>query len=177
MVALGIANNSYDERPTDTRTPYLRDTAEWFPSIPDESLCLNESSYAEKQRRPLEYRLLAVVLFGGSKGVHLRKLIGITLWARHGQVCGMDFIYNTDIDGRKVHTLGLSRPLADAQSDLFGIYERTEEHKFDFQIDGRGGELITSIDMPERDRSDIELRGVDMYGLRVSSTSLNIPTL
>lgn len=110
-----------------------------------------------------EYRPLAVVLFGGSKGAHLKKLIGITVWVAEEYVYGIDFIYNTDADGRTVHTLGRTGPFHEKRHQRDATYKTGIDVKHDFPIDGPGSEQIAGVQIqigPDK----------DMQGLRVSFT-------
>ncbi|KAI9738737.1 MAG: hypothetical protein M1834_008242 [Cirrosporium novae-zelandiae] len=164
MVSLGISNNrSVDEnkmimagalktrRAQAQAKPFLRDAAQWFPDIPYKNVCLNETFFSEPPRSPLRYQPLTMVVYGGPQGIHLSKLIGITVSIRDShKLYGIDFIYNVEVDGQKIHTLGCHAPVSDMDGLLTESSGRPARQEIHFLIDGPDGEIITGVDILQR---------------------------
>ncbi|KAL1970940.1 hypothetical protein VTN77DRAFT_2774 [Rasamsonia byssochlamydoides] len=158
MVSLGFSSEGASDVDTCNQRSTLRDTAQWFPDVPDDSFCLNETAFREIPRQPLEYRPLTVLLYGGPQGVHLNKLIGITVWiVDFERIYGIDFAYNTAVDGQKVHTLGRSGPFSDAEPRSYGPCDNSTDQRIDFPIDGPGGEIIEGVDVQQTEY--LQIRG------------------
>src|SRR5436190_7915397 len=108
-----------DEAVPPVITLSLRDTAQWFPDVPDESVCLNEASFLASFSTPhlrSQYRPLTVMLYGGRQAMHLSKLVEIAVWiVDFERIYGIDFTYEIEVDGKKVHTLGRRGPFSDSE--------------------------------------------------------------
>ena len=108
----------------------LQHAALWYPTIPDTDLCLNEASFIGEALSAPGYRPLSWILFGGPKGIYLQHLTQVTV-SRLGNLDSIYFHYDTDeIVGQK--KLGRRR-----------VTESSEFMRF--PIDGRGGEIITTL--------------------------------
>ncbi len=171
MVSLGISDNksiNMDDRVPPADTSSIRDTAQWFPDVPDENLSLNEASFSDMPRQPLKYRPLTMMLYGGLQGIHLSKFIGIKVWiVDFERIYGIDFMYNNEVDGQKVHTLGRRGPFSDTEPRSYEPCDSSTEQSIDFQVDGTGGEIIDGVDIQEA--KDFPFTGI--RGFRVSLTS------
>ncbi|KAK2880156.1 hypothetical protein FQN49_000503 [Arthroderma sp. PD_2] len=151
MVSLGISRN--ESIPIDGETSRqehlgLRESAQWVPEVPDDRLCLNESSFENFTDGSQIYLPLTTAIYGGLGGVHLKKLIRITVWVfDYLNIYGIDFVYNVKVEGRLVHTLGRAGPFLDTARRGYEPYDSSTDLKVDFQIDGPGGEVIDKIDI------------------------------
>ena len=76
-----------------------------------------------RERRPYN-----MDLFGGPHGEHLSKLVQVIVWIVDlDRTYDIDFIHNTEVDGRKFHTLGRRGPFSNA--------ERREKPPYDSSTD------------------------------------------
>lgn len=168
LVSLGISDNNsinIDEGVPPTGTSFLRDTAQWFPNVPDEKLSLNEASFSELPRQPLKYRPLTMMLYGGMQGIHLSKLTEIVVWiVDFENIYGIDFMYNVEVDGQRVYTLGRRGPFLDTEPRSYEPCDSSTDQRICFQIDGPGGEIINGVDIQETKHFEIR-------GFRVSLAS------
>ncbi|KAK3178681.1 hypothetical protein OEA41_000818 [Lepraria neglecta] len=131
LVTLAVAEPT---RPLDQisepQEPSLQHAALWYPTIPDTDLCLNEASFIGEALSAPGYRPLSWILFGGPKGIYLQHLTQVTV-SRLGDLDSIYFHYDTDgIVGQK--KLGRRR-----------VTEFSEFMRF--PIDGKGGEIITTL--------------------------------
>jgi len=111
----------------------LRDTALWYPNIPESNLHLNESSFIGENPLTAQYRPLFWVHFGGPGGIYLQHLIGISALDL-GLLCSIEFHYNKE----KVSTV----------SRRLGRRKETEYSRvIRFSIDGPGGERIETVEV------------------------------
>ena len=113
----------------DSAEPPLRATALWFPAIPPRYLCLNDASFVRISQSMSGYRPISWILFGACEG-ELLNLTGVTV-SHKGKKFNICFHYD-------------SSELQDQQLELGSNYLSTDniEH---FPIDGKGGELITTL--------------------------------
>ena len=109
----------------------LRYNSLWYPTVPDTSLCLNEESFISEPPSAPGYRPLFWILFGGPKGTYLQNLTQVTVDC-YGNLSSIEFHYDTDgIVSRK----------------KLGRRRFTDSTKLmQFPIDGRGGEIITTLE-------------------------------
>lgn len=110
----------------------LRDSAFWYPRIPEKGLNLNECGFTARENAMKRYEPICWTLFGGSAGIYLRSLTGISVTTDVGCPRVIEFHYNSEDVPLECRKLGRSTP-----SD----YARTMH----FEIDGRGGEVIDSL--------------------------------
>jgi hypothetical protein len=167
LVSLGISDTSLldtAEVMLPEATLSLRDTAQWYPDVPDKSLCLNEATFPGMSCKPFDYRPLAMMLYGGPQAMHLSKLVEIAVWIVDVDgIYGIDFTYNAEVDGKKVHTLGRCGPLPDLESTLYEPLDDSTDQRIIFPIDGPGGEKINGV--------DIQTKSLQMKSFRVSLSS------
>ncbi|KAL9096797.1 MAG: hypothetical protein Q9163_006413 [Psora crenata] len=107
----------------------MRNTALWFPTIPDQKLHLNESSFTGELPSTSGYHPLAWILFGGSDGNELSTVTGVTVLCG-GIIGSIEFTHATTQNGKQ--KLGRRRPHGSARFHHF-------------TIDGPGGEIITEL--------------------------------
>jgi len=110
----------------------IRHHALWYPTVPPPHLNLNEGSYAGTKPTALEYSPFFWSQFGGSYGECLRHLTCISVM-RLGQLCSVEFEYDTDDSAVNVRKLGRR-----------GSTDYSQVTKF--PIDGPSGEIVTSIE-------------------------------
>lgn len=110
----------------------LRDSAFWYPRIPETSLNLNESGFAARENAMKRYEPICWTLFGGPAGIYLRSLTGISVTADVGCPRVIEFHYKSEDVPLECRKLGRCSP-----SD----YAKTMH----FEIDGPGGEVINSL--------------------------------
>ena len=133
MVSLGVAEKFSPGIEMSIQTKTLRDSALWYPDIPESGLCLNDDSFTGEDPSAIGYRPLCLALFGGPGGIYLRSLTEISV-TRLGPLCSIDFHYNTD----KVP----------AEWCKLGRHKCTEyEQVMRFAIDGPGGEIIDTVEV------------------------------
>lgn len=140
MVSLAIAETSYSclEGPAD-KAESLRDSALWFPEIPESHLHLNETCFTGIDTPASEFRPLCYVLFGGSSVTNLQPLTKISVLSRGSCIIVIDFHYDTG----SIRRLGRQRHQLSA-------YETS-----DFLIDSVQGEVIKTIEV-DLDHEDVE---------------------
>ena len=134
MVSLGVAeiSSSHIKMPMG-QSESLRDTALWYPEIPEPGLYLNEDCFTGEDPSTVGYRPLCWTLFGGSGGIYLRCLTEISATCL-GSLCGIEFHYNTDEVPSRWRRLGLRKS--------------TEySHVMRFPVDGPGGEIIKKVEV------------------------------
>src|ERR1700726_3765027 len=96
MVSLGVAEKfSTPNEISMEQSKSLRDTALWYPNIPNPCLCLNDNYFTGEDPSVAGYRPLCWTLFGGPGGIYLRFLTEISV-IRLGSLCSIEFPYNTD---------------------------------------------------------------------------------
>jgi hypothetical protein len=129
MVSLAIAETSYSclDGPAD-KADSLRDSALWFPKIPESHLHLNETYFTGINAPAFEFRPLCYTLFGGS-GVTNQSLTKISVLCRGSSVMAIDFHYDTS----NIRRLGRQRLRPSAYNTSC------------FLIDGAQGEVIKTI--------------------------------
>ena len=163
LVSLGISDSSLIKTNTSSAVALsLRDTAQWFPDVPDERLYLNEASFPGISCKVFEYQPLTVMLYGGPQAVRLSKLIEIAVWVVDVErIYGIDFTYNIEVDGRKVHTLGRRGPFPGTEPRSYEHCDSSTDQRVGFQIDGPGGEIIDGVDIQQ-------MKGLEIGGFRAS---------
>ena len=109
----------------------LRATALWSPALPPQGLYLNDAFFVRMSQSMSGYRPMSWILFGGCEGERLRNLIGVSV-SHIGQKFNICFHYDR------------SSVLED-QELSFGSYYSSTENVEHFPIDGKGGELITTL--------------------------------
>ena len=170
LVSLGVLNTgkvNIDEPHHSTGLSVLRDSAQWFPRIPDEILCLNETTCFGLPTQPCKYRPLSMMLYGGLGGMHLSKLVGIVVWiVDFERIYGVDFMYNVEVDGQKIHTLGRRGPFSDNEPRDYEPCDSSTDQCISFEIDGPGGEIIDGLGV----QVTKDLPVADTRGFRVSIT-------
>ncbi|KAI9840876.1 MAG: hypothetical protein M1837_001255 [Sclerophora amabilis] len=165
MVSLSI---SKDDAATGSSVLSLRDTAQWFPAVPDEKLCLNEEYFLDPPREFRKYMPLTTMLYGGPQGIHLSNLVGLTVWiVDYERIYGIDFTYRIEVGGKKTHTLGRRGPFTDAEPRMRGDADSSTDQSIEFQIDGPGGELIDGMEQQE---------GHQLRGFRIHTNRGRIAT-
>ena len=171
-----LSVDSTDES-SDTVSASMRFSAQWYPDVPTEKLCLNEEFFpgtdiASKRQKPL-----ISLLFGGCNGVDLSKLIALSVWIVIGEaLTGIEFEYcDCPEHNRRIETFehceavsfGYFRHMdvyrdgyeADAFNEDFSPSE-----KITFKINGHGGEIISGIDWEQAPGRVHPY----LYGLKVS---------
>ncbi|KAF2808301.1 uncharacterized protein BDZ99DRAFT_391143 [Mytilinidion resinicola] len=133
----------------------LRDEAFWLPVIPPEGLLFNDHSrnkaWVVRTQRPYN-----MILFGGSRGENLSKLVKVVVWiVGFYHIYGIDFKYNTEVDGRKIHTLGRCGPFSDAEPRLEAPHDNSADQRISFDIDGPGGERIIHVYLQNEESGDL----------------------
>ena len=142
----------------------IRDTAPWYPDIPNDELHLNESSFP-RVPNALNYQPLTMILFGGLQGAHLWKLVGIQVWIVDiRRVYGVDFLYKSGSDGQEIHTFGRRGPFSDDEPRAFDPFDSSTDECVAFPIDGPGGEIIDGVDVIQ----PLKNASVNFSGFRVS---------
>ena len=111
----------------------LRSTALWYPTVPSPNVCLNDESFTGECPSTAGYQPLFWTLFGGPGGICLRSLTEVSV-TRLGDLCSIEFGYDTEDISMKTRTLG-RRNVTE--------FSRTIR----FPIDGPGGELIQTVDV------------------------------
>ncbi|RDL36914.1 uncharacterized protein BP5553_06266 [Venustampulla echinocandica] len=158
LVSLGISEASTDTNGCVSlaRNRSVRDTVRWYPDIPDETLSINNAAQLDLPRRTL----FVTMLYGGLRGVRLPHLIGITAWTFGTLgIYRIDFIYDTQIDGQKTHTVGGRGPFSHFRNGRGRNSDSFANSEISFQIDGPGGEMITAVDSADLDGVYRGIRG------------------
>lgn len=149
MVSLGVTEKiSFHIERSITWNKSLRDTALWYPNIPEPGLCLNddystgEDPFTNGYRDYFftggnsftsGYRPLCWSLFGGPGGIHLRSFTDIFVTCL-GSLCGIEFGYNLNEIPAEYNKLGRYK---------FSKYEQVIR----FPIDGPGNEIIETVEV------------------------------
>jgi hypothetical protein len=107
----------------------LRATALWSPALPPQGLYLNDVFFIRMSQSMSGYRPMTWILFGGCEGERLPSLIRVSVSHIRGK---FNICFHYD-----------SSELQD-QELSFAYYSHTENIKH-FPIDGKGGELITTL--------------------------------
>ncbi|TWU77003.1 hypothetical protein ED733_007548 [Metarhizium rileyi] len=107
----------------------LRNSAFWYPRIPETGIHLNEKIFTAKEASMNRYDPICWTLFGGPSGIYLRSLIGMSVTTDGCCVRAIEFHYNSEDIPLECRKLGRCTP-----SDY-----ATTLH---FKIDGPGGEVI-----------------------------------
>ena len=82
---VSIAASSFSFNADDLHLPYsLREVAYWYPTIPDQSLYLNEKSFTGEHVLETDYMILSWLHFGGTKGAALKHIKRIEAAVRPG---------------------------------------------------------------------------------------------
>jgi len=130
MVSLAVAECVLAEKAID-ESKSLQDFALWYPEIPPANLHLNDDYFTARSSSTTRFQPLCWTMFGGSGGIYLRHLTGISVTCR-GPLRGIEFHYNIEdvpVNCRKL-----------------GRYKSSEYDKvMRFSIDGPGGEVIHAI--------------------------------
>ena len=129
------------------KTSLLRDKVFWLPDIPPEGLLFNDHSknmlWQAREQRPYN-----MILFGGHRGDNLSALVQIVVWIVDSQrIYGIDFIYNTEIDGCTILTLGRRGPFANAEPREWAPFDSTTDKRIVFDIDGPNGEMVSHVEL------------------------------
>ncbi|KAI9880165.1 MAG: hypothetical protein M1830_004984 [Pleopsidium flavum] len=162
MVTLCISDDSTDglTRMSGTGVPSLRELAQWVPDIPPESLCLNEETFSGVHQKSLEYRPLYYVLFGGPQGIYRTKLIKLAVWMSEFGLYGIEFEYNAEVDGRRIHTLGRCGPLAEQTAML--LSQLQDNWKVSFDIDGPHDEIIETVKLARKEFQHENIKAMEI---------------
>ena len=149
LISLSIpADEPYREFASSDESASLRDTSQWFPDIPSESLCLNESQFQAMNYMTRPYWPLLWIHFGGPGGIYLLNVIALSAWVLDGKCCtGIEIEYDSEVQGVKVHTLGMCGPLSEDLKSTLSTKVNVKEEKITFNIDGPNGEFITGVHM------------------------------
>ena len=125
-VAETVSNNDQAQRSAVT---CLRNTALWYPSVPDQDLHLNETSFTGELPSVSGYRPLAWMLFGGLDGERLSSITGVAVQCG-GIIGSIEFTYATGCS--TIQKLGRRRSF------------QPKDIRW-FPIDGARGEIITEL--------------------------------
>lgn len=129
-----------------TATPSLRDTALWFPEIPEPHLSFSGITTEDlriddtaKHQRPL-----TMLIFGAHKGPHLKYMTHLTVLAQedHG-VMGLEVTCESPLDGKTTKFLGSKKPCI-----IFNRHYQPEtllEYKMAFDMSA--GEELVALDV------------------------------
>ncbi|KAK4150722.1 hypothetical protein C8A00DRAFT_45939 [Chaetomidium leptoderma] len=130
MVRLAVRTRS----PPSRHCGGLRDLAVWYPTIPPQNLCLNETSFLPRDFYTVGYKPLFWCHFGGPGGKYLRHLTAISAVSCLG-ILRIYFSFDIEVPW---------------EYRSFGRLKLEEEYEdsTDFSIDGPGGERIETIKMP-----------------------------
>lgn len=96
-------------------------------------MCLNDESFTGECPSTAGYQPLFWTLFGGPGGIYLRSLTEVSV-TRLGDLCGIEFRYDTEDLSMRTRTLGRRN-----------ITEFSRIMRF--PIDGPGGELIQTVEV------------------------------
>lgn len=162
MVTLGIPDDAADELVvmSGTGSRPLRESAQWVPDVPADSLCLNEGIFIGAEREEQEYQPLYYILFGGPEGSYRKNLIRIGVWMSEFGLYGIEFEYNTEIDGRRIHTLGRCGPLTEKTNN--GLENADDNAMESFDVDGPHGETIKTVKVEPSDN----IKGIEVGARR-----------
>jgi hypothetical protein len=120
----------------------LRRSAIWYPDIPPPMLNLNESSFMPLQAYTWGFKPFFWACFGGPGGIYLTHLTKITSWGS-GRLLRLDFSFDRDE--------------VPAECRRFGqIKEGEDTERFEFVIDGPGGEVVDKVVVYQEFRSEGE---------------------
>ncbi|KAH7122101.1 hypothetical protein B0J13DRAFT_156355 [Dactylonectria estremocensis] len=131
----------------------VRDTAVWFPEIPDQSLSFlgpKQPTTDSAHRIPL-----STLMFGGLNGQHLSEVHSIQVWTgseRWKSIVAIDVSFTTSRKTIRLGTPKMPSQIALARnkySDEESIHEDDvpkPETMHEFVIDSGGGERITGLD-------------------------------
>ena len=115
-----------------SKTSSLRESAFWYPRIPENHLLLHDNYLAAKHQAMTGYLPLRWIDFGGPNGIHLHHLIQVVVQAREA-ICSVGFDYNTEHVPRESRFMGLADvPRSQVQR---------------FKIDGPKGERIDGVEI------------------------------
>jgi hypothetical protein len=133
MVSLGVAEEfSTPVEISMGKRKSLRDTALWYPKIPDPGLCLNDDCFTGENLSAAGYQPLCWALFGGPGGIYLRFLTEISVIFL-GSLWSIEFHYNADEVPTEWCKVGRRKSTG---------YEQVMR----FPVDGPGGEIIETIE-------------------------------
>lgn len=110
----------------------LRDSAFWYPRIPETGLHLNEGGFTARETAMTRYDPICWTMFGGPAGMYLGLLTGISVTADGGCLRAIEFHYNSEHVPLEQRKLARCTPSEYAQT-------------MHFEIDGPGGEVIDSL--------------------------------
>lgn len=133
----------------------LRDTALWWPDIPEPHL-----SFSGIDERDLRYdevgdagehqRPLSTLLFGGAQGEFLKHITQFTVLSQKHGVMGIEVTFDRPVNGSRSILLGRNVP---CRSPGWRRFQNPPSpgslHTTDIMIDSADGEEITSIDVLE----------------------------
>lgn len=130
MVSLAISERRQviDER-DDRNFPTLRESAFWYPDIPDQRFHLNDASFAALHTATTRYQPLCWKIFRGEKGIRLKHLTRVSV-SLLSTVRNIEFHYSEE------SSVMVGRP-----------YDWHHATVMNFDIDGPGGETINSIEV------------------------------
>ncbi|KAI2601706.1 F-box domain-containing protein [Hypoxylon sp. NC1633] len=108
----------------------LRDSAFWYPQVPQTGLYLNDDYFTARDTATTGYQPLCWAMFGGLGGIYLRSIVGISVTC-FGTVRGIEFHYDSEELPVECRKLGRCR------TEGISVIH--------FPIDGPGGEVIDSV--------------------------------
>ncbi|KAL9100090.1 MAG: hypothetical protein Q9163_004498 [Psora crenata] len=132
MVSLAIVETTYPRLPVSAdEAESLRETALWFPEIPERHLYLNETSFTGIKTPLSEFRPLCYILLGAPGVNDLQNLTKVSVVFQHYCIIAIEFHYDTG----NIKRLGPRRqqPNADETSSML--------------INGAQGECIKMIEV------------------------------
>lgn len=151
--------------PFPTNLPSNLDKAFWLPDIPPADLLFSAHptwTWSLREQNPCN-----LILFGGSRGQHLPKLIQVTVWIFDlYRIYGIDFKYSTEFDGREVHTLGRRGPFSNKERREEVPFDSSTDNQVTFDIDGPGGERIRHLYVQNGrwgDLTGFRVRGLHLF--------------
>ncbi|KAE9374035.1 hypothetical protein N431DRAFT_481358 [Stipitochalara longipes BDJ] len=134
MVSLGLLGEASPSAiaPNEQCSP-LRETALWYPKVPESELFLNEPSFTGEDPSITGYQPLVWIRFGGPNGSYLGNVTGISIYGEKG-LYSLEFHYDATHDLAGAFRLGRCA----------AIDVRNIRH---FPIDGASGEIIESVEV------------------------------
>ncbi|KAE8351620.1 hypothetical protein BDV28DRAFT_136725 [Aspergillus coremiiformis] len=159
MVSLAVSTDLqplFSDDPRGEHLP-LRTTGLWYPEVPPSSYHLYDDTFAGRNVSLQDYRPLAHIMFGGRRGTLLKYLTRISVTVSNAVIVGIDFFYAED------------SPIKHLQA-CPSTASRDDSVKIPFQIDGPGGERLTSF----QSDGDFLRTSADYGSYRIKITSLKV---
>lgn len=116
----------------------LRNSAFWYPRIPEADLDLHEHGFSAGIDAMIRYEPISWTLFGGHAGTYLASLTGIAATIDGDAIRFIEFYYNSEEVPMECRKIGRGVP---------SEYAKTMH----FKIDGPGGEVIDSLTVHVRE--------------------------